>query len=208
MHPTEYAALTPGKPALIYPARGFMMDYATLEAQSNQGAHLLRELGLKRGDVIAMLFGNGPEVFITSWAAQRSGLYATSISNRLSAPDVAYIIQDSGARLLIVADELADLAQAALAEVPNPPPAFLWNSRSTAMQSWQERASTMPRTPIADESAGTDMLYSSGTTGRPKGVKPALPEGPIGEGTPLTRMGTGLYRMRSEERRVGKECRL
>lgn len=195
MHPTEHAALNPGKPALIYPARGFTMDYAALEAQSNQGAHLLRQLGLKRGDVIATLFGNGPEVFITAWAAQRSGLYATSISNRLSAADVAYIIQDSGARLLIVADELADLAQTALAQVDSPPPAFVWDRQSGKLKSWTARASAMPQTPIADESAGTDMLYSSGTTGRPKGVKPALPEGPIGEGTPLTRMGTGLYLM-------------
>ncbi len=194
MHPAQHAETNPGKPALIYPDQGLAIDFATLDALSNRHAHQLRAIGLQRGDGVAFLFGNGPEVFIASWAAQRSGLYATSISNRLSAADVAYILQDSGARLLLASDSLAELAAAAIQDLPDLK-AFLWNSQDGRLGNWSALASTQPATPIGDESAGNDLLYSSGTTGRPKGVKPVLPDGPIHDETPLTRMGSSLYGM-------------
>ena len=194
MHPAQHAETTADKPALIYPDQGLVMDFATLDALSNRHAHQLRAMGLQRGDVVAFLFGNGPEVFIASWAAQRSGLYATSISNRLSAADVAYILRDSGAKLLLASDSLAELAAAATVDLPDLK-AFLWNAQDGRLGNWSALASTQPATPIADESAGNDLLYSSGTTGRPKGVKPVLPEGPIHGETPLTRMGSSLYGM-------------
>ncbi|WP_324739803.1 acyl-CoA synthetase [Tsuneonella sp. CC-YZS046] len=194
MHPAKHAETNPAKPALIYPDQGLVMDFATLDALSNRHAHQLRAMGLQRGDVVAFLFGNGPEVFIASWAAQRSGLYATSISNRLSAADVAYILRDSGAKLLLASDSLAELAAAATVDLPDLK-AFLWNAQDGRLGNWSALASTQPASPIADESAGNDLLYSSGTTGRPKGVKPVLPEGPIHDETPLTRMGSSLYGM-------------
>jgi long-chain acyl-CoA synthetase len=197
MHPAHHAETIPGKPALIYPDQNLVIDFATLNALSNQSAHQLREMDLQRGDVVAFLFGNGPEVFVASWAAQRSGLYATSISNRLSAPDIAYILQDSGAKLLLASDSLAELAASAIEGIPDIA-AFLWNSQSGRLRNWSTLTATQPTNPIADESAGNDLLYSSGTTGRPKGVKPALPEGPIDDETPLTRMGQGLYGMGPE----------
>lgn len=194
MHPARHAATTPNKAALIDPDQGIIIDFATLNALSNQHARQMRDCGLKRGDVIAFLFGNGPEVFVASWAAQRSGLYATSISNRLSAQDVTYILEDSGAKLLLVSDSLAELATAATETVPGLK-AFLWNSESGRLRNWTALASSQSAEPIPDESAGTDLLYSSGTTGRPKGVKPNLPDGPIDAGTPLTSMGSGIYAM-------------
>ncbi len=194
MHPAEHAARAPDKPAIVMAATGRAISFAALEAQSNQSAHLLRSLGLKRGDVVATLFANAPEVFAFGWAAQRSGLFQTAISNKLSPADIAYILADSGARLLVVSPGYADLAHAALLSLPGLP-AYCWDGSDGRLADWSMIVSAMPATPIADESAGTDLLYSSGTTGRPKGVMPALPDGPIGAETPLTRMGMGLYGM-------------
>lgn len=172
---------------------GTTIDYAELEARSNQSAHLLRRLGLRRGDVIATLFGNGPEVFIIGWAAQRSGLFATAISNKLSPADIAYILQDSGAKLLIVGQEFASLAKAAFENLGSMA-AWCWG-KDAALPDWRVATAELPRTPIADQSAGSDLLYSSGTTGRPKGVKPILPDEAIDGPTPLMGMGAGLYAM-------------
>ncbi|WP_375249431.1 acyl-CoA synthetase [Sphingomonas sp.] len=194
MHPAEHAARHPGKAAIIMAESGERLTYRELDDRSNASAWQLRRLGMRRGDVVATLFANSPEVFVFGWAAQRTGLYQTAISNKLSARDVAYIVADSGARLLLVSPEYADLANAALAELPDVR-AFLWTGADGRLEDWSVATADGPWTPVPDESAGTDLLYSSGTTGRPKGVMPALPTGAIGAETPLTRMGSGLYGM-------------
>ena len=194
MHPAEHAVRSPEKPAVIMAASGEVLTFAQLDACANRSAWQLRSLGLRRGDVIATLFSNAAEVFICGWAAQRSGLYQTAISNKLSARDVAYILRDSGAKLLLVSPPFADLARAALAEGPAVL-AYRWTGADDVLGDWSAAAASRPTHPIADESAGADLLYSSGTTGRPKGVMPALPTGPIDAETPLTRMGAGLYGM-------------
>jgi long-chain acyl-CoA synthetase len=194
MHPFHHAASAPDKAALIYPARGLTITYAELETQSNRCAQQMRAAGLKRGDVVAFLFGNGPEVFFANWAAQRTGLFATSVSNRLSAPDVAYILRDSRAGLLLVSDEYAALAEEALAELPGLS-AWCWSCETDRLGNWSALVRTQPAERVEDESPGTDMLYSSGTTGRPKGVRPQLPEGAVDAPTPLTGMASGLWGM-------------
>lgn len=193
MHPAIHADQDPSKPALIIAKSGEVINFAALESLSNQSAHFLRKLGLQRGDVVATLFGNGSEVFIIGWAAQRSGLFATAISNKLSAADVSYILKDSGSKLLVVSPEFLPLAKAALKNVEGVR-AFCWGEDSE-LANWRTIASELPGTPISDQSAGTDMLYSSGTTGRPKGVKPTLPDESIDADTPLSRMGATLYQM-------------
>src|ERR1700730_10839867 len=95
------ASLDQSKPACIDADSGESLSYRTLEARANQGARLLRGLGLKRGDVMAVLMQNCFEVFEIGWAAQRIGLYLTAISPKLSAADIRYIIEDSGAKVLI-----------------------------------------------------------------------------------------------------------
>ncbi|WP_157216394.1 acyl-CoA synthetase [Flavisphingomonas formosensis] len=192
MHPSAHARSTPEKPAIVMAESGETIGYGALEALSNQSAHLLRRLGLRRGDTVATLFGNAPEVFVFGWAAQRAGLYLTSISNRLSAADIAYILGDCGAKRLVASDAYLSLAGDAAAAAGGLPP-HGWTD-------WAALAAQEPATPIADESAGTDMLYSSGTTGRPKGVKFPLPEGPIDDPTPLAAMGRDLYAMGPDTR--------
>ncbi|WP_313805490.1 acyl-CoA synthetase [Sphingobium sp.] len=194
MHPRHHALSDPQRPALILPERRQSVSYGQLESAANKGAHLLRGLGMARGDVIALLLDNEAAIFEAGWAAQRIGLYQTSISTKLSAADIAYILRDSGARILIASDRLADLAAQALAEAPDVR-GYLVDHAQNGFESWRDAIATCPDHPVADESAGTDMLYSSGTTGRPKGVKPPLPEGPLDESTPLETMGARLYGM-------------
>lgn len=192
MHPATHAARWPDKTAIQMASTGEIVTYRDLDQRSNQSAWRLRELGLKRGDVVAGLFENAPEALIFAWAAQRTGLYLTAISNKLSAADIAYILRDSGAKLLVVSDALAELAARATAEVGDLT-VFVWSQTQHHSPSWEETVQDLPITPVADQSPGADLLYSSGTTGRPKGVMPPLPEGSIDQPTALTEMGTALY---------------
>src|SRR3981189_991355 len=114
MHPISQAHRDPDQPACIDAESGQGLSYRTLNERANRGAHLLRALGLRRGDVGATLLHNCLEVFEVAWAAQRIGLYLTSISTKLSPADVGYIVDDSGARLLIGSNHLAPLCAAAL----------------------------------------------------------------------------------------------
>jgi acyl-CoA synthetase (AMP-forming)/AMP-acid ligase II len=194
MHPSAHAISTPSKSAIVMASTGEAIDYATLEARSNQSAHVLRTLGLRRGDVVATLFDNGPEVFVFGFAAQRAGLYLTSISNKLGAADIAYILKDCGAKLLVASDVYLSLAQQAK---PGELGVELlaWDTATHLAPSWEDLARMQSVAHIDDQSPGIDMLYSSGTTGRPKGVKFPLPEGAIDHKTPLMSMGTNLYEM-------------
>jgi long-chain acyl-CoA synthetase len=157
------------------------LSYAGLEDQANKGAQLLRSLELHRIDVMVVMLDNELALFGIARAAECTGLYLTSVSTRLSISDAAYTVADSGAKLLVVCDRLAEVGRQIAAR--NPSLRLLTVSESSAAS---ERCSTEP---IADESPGTDMLYSSGTTGHPKGVKPPLPTEALGSPTPLTAMG-------------------
>src|SRR4051812_28681352 len=88
MHVMHHAAASPDKAACIVPETGEVVTYRALDEASNRGAHLLRILELRRGDVIAVMLDNEPAVFEIAWAAQRAGLYLTSISTKLSPSDV------------------------------------------------------------------------------------------------------------------------
>ena len=197
MHLTTFAELSPDKVALMDADTGRSLSYRRLNELANQGAHALRSLGVKRGDAIAVLLDNNFEMFEIAWAAQRAGLYLTSISTRLSTPDIAYILEDSGARLLVASDRLSSIAIAARDHLPNVQ-GFATSSEAGSLKSWKALRERQPTSAIPDESPGTDMLYSSGTTGRPKGVRPPLPTGDIAAPTPLMRMATTLYGMRPE----------
>lgn len=186
MHPSVHARTTPDRAALIMASTGAVLTYAQLEARSNQGAHLIRSLALKRGDGIALMLDNSPLFFEIVWAAQRAGLYYTCVSTRLAPPEVAFIVTDSDSTVLVSSAPLPDDLAALLPGVT----LFAPNRRDFVGE-----RSAFPETPIADESAGTDMLYSSGTTGRPKGIRPALPEGGLDQTNPLTEFGRKHYAM-------------
>jgi acyl-CoA synthetase (AMP-forming)/AMP-acid ligase II len=180
MYPGVHAAKTPDKVAYRMADSGREVSYRELDERSNRGAHLLRSLGLRRGDHIAVCMENNEHYFPVCWAAQRAGLYYTAISSRLTPPELEYIVNDCGAKVLIASREKRALAEALAGRCPGLVGRFLADGAAAGFTSWVEASARFPATPIADESEGAPMLYSSGTTGRPKGVKHPLPEGPIG----------------------------
>ncbi|MBX9797028.1 acyl-CoA synthetase [Sphingomonas sp.] len=188
----------PDKPALIVAETGQTTSYAELEARSNRAAHLFRQHGLNQGDTVALFMDNIPEFYEIAWGAQRAGLFYVCISSKLTAPEVAYILQDSGARLVVASHALAGVA-AALTDHAAAVTRLMLHGTVPGWDSWETAVAALPTTPIADERAGTDMLYSSGTTGRPKGVRVALPEDPsLTAPAVLTMLAQMLYRFSAE----------
>lgn len=173
MHPSVHAQTDPDKAAIIMAATGQTISYGELEARSNRVAQLLRTRGLDVGDTVAICLENHESFFDLCWGAQRAGLIYVVISCRLTAPEIAYILKDSGAKLLFgstyMAGALPDVAKAC-PDVPQ----LVFGGEGEANA--EAALTAMPDTPVADQRAGTDMLYSSGTTGRPKGIRLPLPE--------------------------------
>jgi long-chain acyl-CoA synthetase len=194
MHPCVFAASRPNHPAVVMAGSGKAVTYAELDRRSNQVAQLLRAHGLTRGMSVAIMLKNVPEYFELAWGAQRAGLYYTCISSQLSVDEAAYIVADCGAKLFITDVGFGEVAIGILAQNPGVKGLTL-NGTLPGYESYERLRDAQVGTPIADESAGTDMLYSSGTTGRPKGVKPPLPEGSPVQGHPVVDMCRNLYGM-------------
>ena len=173
MHPATHAREHPGKPAYIMGRTGETVTYADLDARSNQGAHLFRSLGIERGDTIALFMDNHPRLIEVLWAAQRSGLRFTAISTKLTPDELEYIVQDCNAKALIASDALSDVALALAPRVPGLIHLMVGAARSP-YASFEEQRVRFPTTPISDQGMGGPMLYSSGTTGRPKGVRSGI----------------------------------
>jgi acyl-CoA synthetase (AMP-forming)/AMP-acid ligase II len=182
MHLTHLAREHGDKPAIIMADSGVTLSYAELDRQSNQIAHLFRARGLRPGDHIAVLMENRPEFFPVVWAAQRTGLFYTPVNWHLSAAEAAYIVADCGARLLVSSSELEQLAAAAAASSPALRDRLTVGPPVPGVESLADAAAAMPETPVPDELEGYYMLYSSGTTGQPKGILPALTGQPFGTG--------------------------
>ena len=192
MHPFVHARTHPDRPAYVMGSTGETVTYRELDERSNQGAQLFRSLGYRPGDVVAVLMDNNPRFFEVAWAAQRSGLYGTYISSKLSAGEIDYIVQDCGAKALIasagvgpVLDELPGLLEGV--------ELFVTGADRPKYARFETARSAFPATPISDEVAGSEMLYSSGTTGRPKGVKAELSGAAIDQPLMLLDTITAVY---------------
>jgi long-chain acyl-CoA synthetase len=192
MHPSHHAKSHPERAAYIMASSGETVTYGELEARSNQGAHLFRTLGLKAGDVIAILMENHPRFFEVAWAAQRAGLYYACISSKLTAGEIEYIMSDCAAQVLITSAGVGPVVDELPALLPDVKLYMVGETRAP-YESFEAARAAMPETPIADETAGADMLYSSGTTGRPKGIKPPLTGGPIDAPNALSMMAEHMF---------------
>jgi long-chain acyl-CoA synthetase len=197
-HPHIHAKSNPDKPAYIMAESGEVVTYRQLDERSNQGAHLFRSLGLNTGDAIACFMDNHPRYFEVIWAAQRSGLRFTCISSKLTAGEVAYIVQDCGAKALIVSPSQVEVGSL-VAELVSNIDLFMVGEAIPPFQSFEGARHSMPVYPIDDQSAGAAMLYSSGTTGRPKGVKrPAAADTTFDAANGLGSLGAMLYGMSAD----------
>lgn len=193
MHPRHHARSTPDKPAYLMANSGAVTTYAMLEARANQIAHLLRRLGVASGQHIAILMENQSRFYEICWGAQRAGIIFTAISTHLGPDDAGYILENCGARVLFTSHRLAELAATLRPALPAGCVALMADGTLDGFDSLEAAMAEQPDTPIADETAGQDMLYSSGTTGRPKGVLAELEPQPIDATNPLLEVSSRLY---------------
>ncbi|MVZ99561.1 AMP-binding protein [Actinomadura sp. LD22] len=189
MHLGQVAAQTPDKPAVIMAGSGRVLTFRELNDASNRLARLLHAEGLRPGDHIAFMLENHPLYLAIAWAAQRSGLYYTAISSRLQPEELAYIVGNCEAKAFITSAAMEAAAQ----DPPDVPLRLMLGGTAPGYDSYEERVAAHPAEPIEHECEGSDMLYSSGTTGRPKGVKPPLTRAPMGTAGPLHMLITGLF---------------
>jgi long-chain acyl-CoA synthetase len=192
MHPANHAQTHPDRAAYVMAGTGETVTYRQLDERSNQGAQLFRSLGLKTGDVIALLLDNHPRYFEIAWAAQRAGLYFTCISSKLTSGEIQYIMGDCEAKVMITSAGVGPVIDEMPALLPGVKLYMVGEARAP-YASFEAARDAMPATPIADQSAGRDMLYSSGTTGRPKGIKPPLTGGPIDEPGGVAVLAANLF---------------
>ncbi|MFC8662215.1 acyl-CoA synthetase [Streptomyces sp. NPDC057199] len=199
MYPGTHAARTPDKVAVTFIDTGETLTYGQLENHSIRLANILHEAGLHRGDVIALLTDNDLRAFEVYWAALRSGLYITAINYHLGPEEAAYIVNDSGAGALIVSAAQADLAAAIAAETPAAKLTLAFGGAVEGYASYEESLTAASDVPLDEQPHGMPMLYSSGTTGRPKGVRPPLPTTQVTEiGDPMTRLLGGYFGLGEE----------
>jgi fatty-acyl-CoA synthase len=175
MFPGTWAQQTPDKPALVIAETGETTTYAELDERSLRLAHVFADAGLRTGDVVAMVSDNAPQAYEVYWAALRSGLYITAVNHHLSADEAAYIVNDCGAKALVVSAAKADLV-VSMADLLDVPVRLAFGGDVPGCASYDEALAAASTQPLADQPHGDDFLYSSGTTGRPKGIKlPLLP---------------------------------
>ena len=171
MYPGVYAEKDPDRPACILTDAGEVVTFGQLETRSIQGSQLFRSMGLEVGDSIAVYMENNARYLEICWAAHRAGLYYTCIASHLTAPEVAYIVEDCDARIFITSKKKAKIAEALDDRISSLLERFMVGGVMSGYASWKEASSAQPSTRIANEIEGKDTLYSSGTTGRPKGVR-------------------------------------
>ncbi|HWS92436.1 MAG TPA: fatty-acid--CoA ligase FadD4 [Mycobacterium sp.] len=165
------------KPAVILHPSGTVITFDDLEARANRLAHRFRQAGLREGDTVAILMENNEHIHAAMWAARRSGLYYVPINTHLTAAEAAYIIDNSSAKAIIGSAALTETCKHLDEHLPGGLPGLLMIADGD-LEGWQrypECVADKPDTPIDDEREGDLLQYSSGTTGRPKGIKRELP---------------------------------
>ncbi len=194
MHPTTHAQSRPDHPAIIMAGSGKTITYGEMDQAANQFAQLLRARGFAPDDAFAVLLENTHHYFTLVWGSQRAGTLLVPISTRLTAPEIAYILKDSEARLLITSPLFDNVMPDIRSSCPDLE--ILTVGAGNAGGDFEEELTSHSAEPIDDERAGLNMLYSSGTTGRPKGIRPAPPADPDPKAmipfVALATMGAGM----------------
>ncbi|WP_106398345.1 acyl-CoA synthetase [Actinocorallia populi] len=170
----------PDKPAVIMSGSGRTVTYRELDEASNRLARVFHEAGLRPGEHIAFMLENRWEFFAVAWAAQRSGLYYTAISTRLTADEAGYIVGNCEARAFVTAASLAGVAGQITEGNERLVLRLMLDGATAGFTSYEDTVAAASAAPLDEQVEGMDMLYSSGTTGRPKGIKPVIDFQPFG----------------------------
>jgi long-chain acyl-CoA synthetase len=173
-HPRKWVQEDPDKPAVIMATSGQVVTRLELDESANQCAHMLRDLGLRAGDNIAIYMENNPHFLQITSAAARSGLLYTAISTHLTVPEVEYIVNDCGAKAFFTSTAKSEVASQLLDKMPKAGIRLMVNGTTAGYDAYEDKVAPYPVEPLPDETVGDAMLYSSGTTGRPKGIKLTL----------------------------------
>lgn len=198
MYPGHWGIETPDKPAYILAAAGTVVTYRELNERSNQCSQLLWAAGLRFGDHIAVLMDNNDRYLEVCWAAQRMGLHYTAINWHFTADEAAYIIDDCDASVLVVSEATREVAAALVTTTPKVHTRLIVGADLPGYDRYETAIAAFPTTPVDDECEGTPMLYSSGTTGRPKGILYELKHEPMGKMPANLVMMTGLFGFNQE----------
>ncbi|MGH3744857.1 MAG: AMP-binding protein, partial [Mycobacteriales bacterium] len=194
MHPGKWSAVAPDRTAVVLASTGASLTYAELDRDSIRLARLFAERGLRRGDVVALISDNRVEAFVPYWATRRSGLYITAANSHLTADEAAYVLRDCGAKAVVVSAGVGAMAEAACAGLPGDTVRLSYGGPVAGFEDMATALEGVSDAPLDAQPKGADMLYSSGTTGRPKGVKPPLPEGDVdAEGDMIALVFGGSY---------------
>ncbi|HEX9259766.1 MAG TPA: AMP-binding protein, partial [Acidimicrobiales bacterium] len=199
MYARDHALAHPDKPAIIMEPSGDVITFAELEARANRLAHLFRSRGLKRGDHVAFLLENNPRYLELMSAAERTGLYYTCINSYLTAEEVAYIVDDCDARIFIASKARREAAVGAAASTPKVELYLMVDADADdgPFVPYLPAVAGFPDTNVDDEQLGLAMLYSSGTTGRPKGILRPMPEGHPNDPLPLMQFVSNMFGFRA-----------
>jgi long-chain acyl-CoA synthetase len=175
-HPRSYVDTQPDHPAIIFADSGKTLTYRELVDRADRVAALFAAQGLVEGDTVAFLLENQityPELL---WGAKNSGIRYVCVSTHLNPADTAYLISDCGAKLLVVSQDQYKLACDAIDQLSVVPILLIIGEALSPFQSYDDLLATMEPVHLLGRRRGPSMLYSSGTTGRPKGVKTAIPD--------------------------------
>ncbi len=179
LYPGAHVETMGAKAAVVIAETGATLSYKELDAYANRLGRLFQSLGLKHGDHVAYCLENRVECTAVQWGAHYAGLYYTFISSRLTAQEAAYIVADCGARVLVLSAKTAPGILEAIKSLPQPPQIYSLDP-GLGLPLLGEAMAAHDAGTLRGTLEGSEMLYSSGTTGRPKGVKPKMTGLPLG----------------------------
>jgi long-chain acyl-CoA synthetase len=181
MYPGAHLPEHADKPAVVMAESGWTQTFAELDAAANRLSHVLRSAGLEPGDHIALCLENHPRYLEVLWGCEYAGLVYTAASSRLTTDELAYIIVDCQAKAFITSKFKSEQAAGVVGRTPDVGLRLMLDGAIDGYDSYEASVAGQPDEPLPNRVAGTDMLYSSGTTGRPKGIMPAYEPTPLEE---------------------------
>jgi long-chain acyl-CoA synthetase len=181
MYPGTHLASQPDQPAVVMAETGWTQTFAELDAAANRLSRVFRNAGFEPGDHVAVCMENHPRYLEVLWGCEYAGLIYTATSSRLTTDELAYIVNDCGARGFITSKYKAEQAEALIDLTAEVELRLMLDATIHGYESYEAAVDAQSSEPLDGRMAGTDMLYSSGTTGRPKGVMPAFEPQPLEE---------------------------